>query len=36
VIAAHRDGEVVQVHFEPGDTFGKNAALITLSKKEEE
>ncbi|WP_299983316.1 biotin/lipoyl-containing protein [Desulfobacula sp.] len=36
VITAPRDGEVVQVHFEPGATFGKNAALITLSKKEEE
>jgi len=36
VITAHRDGEVVQVHFKPGETFGKNAALITLLKKEED
>jgi 3-methylcrotonyl-CoA carboxylase alpha subunit len=35
VITAPREGEVAQVHFEPGDTFDKNAALITLLKKEE-
>ena len=36
VIAATRDGEVFEVHFEPGDTFDKNAALVTLKEKEEE
>jgi biotin carboxyl carrier protein len=34
VITAHMDGDVVQVHFEPGNTFNKNATLITLSEKE--
>ncbi len=34
VITAVRDGEVAQVHFKPGDTFDKNAVLITLSKME--
>lgn len=34
VIVAPRDGEVDEVHFEPGATFGKNAALVTLTKKE--
>jgi biotin carboxyl carrier protein len=34
VIGAPRDGAVEQVHFEPGATFGKNAALVTLTKKE--
>ncbi|MBU0971029.1 MAG: hypothetical protein KKC20_10305 [Proteobacteria bacterium] len=33
-ICAPREGEVARVHFEPGSTFGKNAALITLTKKE--
>jgi len=36
VITATRDGEVSEVHFEPGDTFDKNAALVTLKEKEEE
>jgi acetyl/propionyl-CoA carboxylase alpha subunit len=36
VITAPRDGEVSEVHFEPGDTFDKNAALVTLKGKEEE
>ena len=36
VIKAPRDGEVSEVHFEPGDTFDKNAALVTLKGKEEE
>jgi len=36
VITAPRDGEVSEVHFEPGDTFDKNAALVTLREKEEE
>jgi len=35
VITATRDGEVSGVHFEPGDTFDKNAALVTLKEKEE-
>ena len=35
MITAPRDGEVSQVHVEPGDTFDKNAALITLREKEE-
>lgn len=35
VISAPRDGEVSQVHFEPGDTFDKNATLVTLKEKEE-
>jgi len=36
VITATRDGEVSQVHFAPGNTFDKNAALVTLKEKEEE
>ena len=36
VIQAPRDGEVSEVYFEPGDTFDKNAALVTLKEKEEE
>ncbi len=36
IITAPRDGEVLQVNFEPGATFDKNAALITLKKKEDE
>ncbi|MBW2368534.1 MAG: acetyl-CoA carboxylase biotin carboxyl carrier protein subunit [Deltaproteobacteria bacterium] len=35
VITAPRDGEVSQVHFEPGDTFDKNAVLATMSETEE-
>ena len=35
VITAPGNGEVAKVHFKPQDTFDKNAALITLSKKEE-
>ena len=35
VITAPRDGEVSQVHFEPRDTFDKNAVLVTLREKEE-
>jgi 3-methylcrotonyl-CoA carboxylase alpha subunit len=34
VIAAPRDGEVLQVHFEPGQTFDKNAVLVTLKEEE--
>ena len=30
VIPAPRDGQVVGIHFEPGQSFDKNAALITL------
>lgn len=36
VITAPRDGEVARVNFEPGATFDKNAALITLSKQKED
>jgi biotin carboxyl carrier protein len=36
VITAPRDGEVGQIHFEPGDTFDKNAALISLTKNQNE
>ncbi len=35
VISAPRDGEVLRVHFEPGQTFEKNAVLATLSKEED-
>lgn len=31
VISAPRDGVVAQIHFEPGQTFDKNATLITLA-----
>ena len=34
IIAAPRDGNVARVHFKPGDTFDKNAVLITLIDKE--
>jgi len=30
VIAAPRDGEVARIHFEPGQSFDKNAELVTL------
>jgi biotin carboxyl carrier protein len=36
VITAPSDGEVSQIHFEPGDTFEKNATLITLTAIDEE
>ncbi len=35
IITAPRDGEVEQIHFEPGSSFDKNAILVTLVKKEE-
>ncbi len=35
MIAAPRDGDVSQVHVESGDTFDKNAALVSLREKEE-
>ena len=35
VITAPRDGEVSEVHFQTGDTFEKNAALVTLKEEEE-
>jgi biotin carboxyl carrier protein len=35
VVVAPRDGQVAQIHFEPGQTFDKNAPLITLAEKEE-
>ncbi|MCP4574956.1 MAG: acetyl-CoA carboxylase biotin carboxyl carrier protein subunit, partial [Deltaproteobacteria bacterium] len=35
IIAAPRDGEISKIHFEPGETFDKNAVLITLTDKEE-
>ena len=30
VISAPRDGQVAAIHFEPGESFDKNAALMTL------
>ncbi|MBW1817501.1 MAG: acetyl-CoA carboxylase biotin carboxyl carrier protein subunit [Deltaproteobacteria bacterium] len=30
VISAPRDGRVGEIHFEPGQSFDKNAALVTL------
>jgi len=30
VISAPRDGQVAEIHFEPGESFEKNAALVTL------
>lgn len=35
VITAPRDGEVGKIHFKPGDTFDKNAVLITLTENKE-
>ena len=35
VITAARDGKVSEVHYGPGDTFDKNAALVTLKELEE-
>jgi len=35
VITATRDGEVSEIHFEPGHTFDKNATLVTLKEIEE-
>ena len=35
VISASRDGTVARVNFEQGQTFDKNAALVTLSKEED-
>ncbi|MGW8186609.1 MAG: acetyl-CoA carboxylase biotin carboxyl carrier protein subunit [Desulfobacterales bacterium] len=35
VISASRDGKVARVNFEQGQTFDKNAALVTLSKEED-
>jgi len=35
IITAPRDGVVSQVHVESGNTFDKNAALVTLREKEE-
>jgi len=35
VISAPRDGNVARVHFEQGQTFEKNAVLVTLSKEED-
>jgi biotin carboxyl carrier protein len=36
LITAPRDGEVSEVHFEPGESFDKNAVLVTLKQKEED
>jgi biotin carboxyl carrier protein len=33
-ITAPRNGEVAQIHFQPGQTFDRNAALVTLKRKE--
>ena len=30
VISAPRDGRVAEIHFEPGESFDKNAALVSL------
>jgi biotin carboxyl carrier protein len=30
VISAPRDGQVAGIHFEPGESFDKNAALVSL------
>ncbi|NOX33804.1 MAG: acetyl-CoA carboxylase biotin carboxyl carrier protein subunit [Deltaproteobacteria bacterium] len=35
VIISPRDGEVSMVHLKSGDTFDKNASLVTLKKEEE-
>ena len=35
VISAPRDGNVARVYFEQGQTFEKNAVLVTLSKEED-
>ncbi len=35
IITAPRDGEVAIVNFEPGKTFDKNAALVTLKEMED-
>jgi biotin carboxyl carrier protein len=35
VITAPRDGQVARVHFEPGQTFEKNAVLISLNREKE-
>jgi len=35
VIAAPRDGVIDEVHFGTGDTFGKNAVLVSLKPEEE-
>ena len=35
IIPAPRDGEVFRVHFAPGETFEKNAVLVTLAEEED-
>ena len=35
VISAPQDGEVEKIHFEPGETFDKNATLVTFKDIEE-
>jgi 3-methylcrotonyl-CoA carboxylase alpha subunit len=30
VISSPRDGQVAEIHFDPGESFDKNAALVTL------
>lgn len=35
VITAPRDGEVARIHYEPGDSFDKNAALVSLKEEKE-
>ena len=34
VIAAPDDGQIDRIHFGPGDTFNKNAVLVTLKERE--
>jgi biotin carboxyl carrier protein len=36
VIKAPRSGKVAQIHMEPGQSFEKNAVLVTLAKEEAE
>jgi len=35
VIPSPRNGEVAQIHFAAGDTFDKNAVLVTLVEEED-
>ena len=35
MVTAPRDGVISGIHFEPGDTFDKNAVLVTLIEQEE-
>lgn len=35
LITSPRDGNVAKIHFKPGDTFDKSAALVTLEQEED-